>query len=398
MGLARLRVRMPDVPGELGRLAGVIAGTGSDIVSIDVQRVADGDIVDVLLVRLPNDLEPEGLLRSVRRSYRAELAEADVDRSAVGDLVVQVVDTIGALLAAEPSIHAVERGVRGILDVEAAWVVPVDPSTSGIAGDAAETGLPVAARSQALRCHGDGGGCWVLGVPLAVDTPDPLVVLAARSGAAFTDSEIARARGMGRLIAAANLALYSDPLLVPHLPTTDKLRWPRRLRTDDGQTLTVRPAVPTDRIGLLRLHAACTQRSVRRRLLVPRPVLHPADLDTLLGHDHDDGLALVVQADRRIVGLGNLATRDPSSGGELGLLVADDWQHRGIGGQLFGLLMECAQWLSWPRIRAFAHADNRPMRALLDRLPNREITASGHGTVEVSAELAAGHQTEGCRC
>lgn len=61
-----LRVVVPDRPGMLGALAAAIGASGADIISLDVVQRADGEAVDDIVVELPPDRLPDGLITAAQ--------------------------------------------------------------------------------------------------------------------------------------------------------------------------------------------------------------------------------------------------------------------------------------------------------------------------------------------
>jgi GNAT superfamily N-acetyltransferase len=104
-------------------------------------------------------------------------------------------------------------------------------------------------------------------------------------------------------------------------------------------TEAIRPAGPDDAADLVAMHERCSRGTRFRRWhghtnVFPQRYLH-AVLTGADGH-----LALVARRGRRLVGLASAAVVAPGVR-ELGILVEDEWQHRGVGGELLtGLLAE----------------------------------------------------------
>ncbi|CAN5422782.1 amino acid-binding protein [soil metagenome] len=61
-----LRVVVPDRPGMLGALAASLGASGADIVSIDVVQRSGGEATDDIVVELPPDRLPDGLITAAR--------------------------------------------------------------------------------------------------------------------------------------------------------------------------------------------------------------------------------------------------------------------------------------------------------------------------------------------
>src|SRR5688500_11976490 len=53
---ARLRIELPDRPGALARVAGVIGDHGGNVVSVDAQEVDGDHVVDEIVADLPDDV------------------------------------------------------------------------------------------------------------------------------------------------------------------------------------------------------------------------------------------------------------------------------------------------------------------------------------------------------
>jgi len=55
----RLRIELPDRPGALASVSGVLASSGANIVSIDVHEIDDGSAVDEIVVEVDDDWTPQ---------------------------------------------------------------------------------------------------------------------------------------------------------------------------------------------------------------------------------------------------------------------------------------------------------------------------------------------------
>jgi GNAT superfamily N-acetyltransferase len=123
--------------------------------------------------------------------------------------------------------------------------------------------------------------------------------------------------------------------------------------------------VPATADAVRELVSTCSPAALRRRFFLP------GDLDAgevfaryrgyLLA-----GTARVAEVDDVPVGLINLVVVADRAV-ELSLLVADAWRRRGVATALLGELA-APRWAGWT-VRAAVQPDNRPVRALLSRLP-----------------------------
>lgn len=385
MPFAELRVRVPDLPGELRRLAGVVAAVGADIVNVDVQHVHDGHAIDVLSVRLPEGEALEAFTAAMTEA----LGGADVEcrwagRDALTDPMVRALDVVRAVASRPGDVTVLERGLCRLLDAEQAWIVPTPPARSGWVGQAVATGLPTTRRSLDVRCGTAGAPTSLLVLPLPA--PESSVAIVARPDGAFTDSEVARGMALGRTTADMGAGHPSRP--PGGSPTWDVHEVPTRR----GGPVVVRPAVPEDRAAVLALHARCSDTTLHRRFFAGMPILHRRVLDTLVGDSPDENVALVAEdTEGHLRAIANvIRTPDDTTDAEIALLVEDDWQNRGLGSTLLALLRHAADQQGWRWLAASTLVDNDPMRHLLSRVPGSRPAGLGHGAVRI--ELPAGRR------
>ncbi|MBV9921535.1 MAG: GNAT family N-acetyltransferase, partial [Pseudonocardia sp.] len=110
----------------------------------------------------------------------------------------------------------------------------------------------------------------------------------------------------------------------------------------------------------------CSPTSLQRRFFLPVAM----DVNAVLaryGHyliaGPPLGAAVLATVDRRPVGLLNLIVVGDRTV-ELSLLVADDWQRRGVATHLLDVELARARWAGWT-VQALVQPDNGPVRSLL---------------------------------
>jgi GNAT superfamily N-acetyltransferase len=166
------------------------------------------------------------------------------------------------------------------------------------------------------------------------------------------------------------------------------------LRLEDGTLLRIRPIRPSDKpllaAGLERLSAP----SVQRRFLSPKPRFSAAELRYLTevdGHDHVAHVAELPNDPSRLLAVGRwVRLPDEPEAAEVAILVADDWQRRGIGSLLSTVLADDARLRGIRRFTATMQADNVPAHRLMRKLTDRlERRSGGAGIDELVLELAA---------
>jgi RimJ/RimL family protein N-acetyltransferase len=166
-------------------------------------------------------------------------------------------------------------------------------------------------------------------------------------------------------------------------------------RLPDGASILIRPIRADDKRmledGLRQLSAE----SVHRRFLTPKRGFSRTELRYLTEVDGRDHVALVAedsrQPVRRMIAVGRFVRlhQDPEAA-EVAIVVADDWQRRGVGSALTELLAAEARRLGIRRFTATMAADNVPAHKLMRKLTSQlERRRSGAGVEELVLELAA---------
>jgi GNAT superfamily N-acetyltransferase len=135
--------------------------------------------------------------------------------------------------------------------------------------------------------------------------------------------------------------------------------------------------------------------SVQRRFLTLKRSFSRAELRYLTEVDGRDHVALVAEHPgdpvRRLIAAARFVrdAEDPAAA-EVAIVVADDWQRRGIGTLLTEQLAERARESGIARFTATMAGDNLAARKLMRRLSrNLESRHAGYGVSEVVLDLAA---------
>jgi RimJ/RimL family protein N-acetyltransferase len=154
-----------------------------------------------------------------------------------------------------------------------------------------------------------------------------------------------------------------------------------------GTPLHVRPLASDDRDRLAVAFAALSDRTRYLRFLGPKPNLSAAELTYLTEIDHRTHEALVaVDADGRLVAVARYApVPDEPGTADFAVVVADEWQGRGVGLRVSRELLRRAAANGVRRLTATTLDENRVARALLRRLGFR---TTGFGGSVVDLELA----------
>jgi len=141
--------------------------------------------------------------------------------------------------------------------------------------------------------------------------------------------------------------------------------------TDDSEVV-VRPIGPDDALPLQAFFRRLSARSRRFRFFVPLAELSAAQLNRFVNVDPARGLALVALCGRQdgtvIVAEARYALAQDDDNAEFAIAVADNFQRRGLGGQLVKRLVATAWCQGVRRLFGEIKSDNRAMLAFAMQL------------------------------
>ena len=158
---------------------------------------------------------------------------------------------------------------------------------------------------------------------------------------------------------------------------------------DDSQ-ITVRPIEPADRERLHRAFHRLSPESRYRRFFAPLTDLSERDLTYLTEIDHHDheALAALDPATEEIVGVARYVRGDEPHLAEASVVVADDWQRRGVGTTLLERLAPLARAAGVSHFVALVLSENRDAIELFQHFAPTEPPRRSHsGHLELLIEL-----------
>ena len=158
---------------------------------------------------------------------------------------------------------------------------------------------------------------------------------------------------------------------------------------DDSQ-ITVRPIEPADRERLHRAFHRLSPESRYRRFFSPLTDLSERDLTYLTEIDHHDheALAALDPATDEIVGVARYVRGDEPHLAEASVVVADDWQRRGVGTALLERLAPLARAAGVSHFVALVLSENRDAIELFQHFAPTEPPRRSHsGHLELLIEL-----------
>lgn len=131
--------------------------------------------------------------------------------------------------------------------------------------------------------------------------------------------------------------------------------------TERGMTLRLRPIRPDDADRLVAFHQLLSSSSVYRRYFSVHPTLSSAEVAHLTNVDYVDRMAFIVQDGDQLVGVGRYDRIPNTTTAEVAFVVADEYQHQGIGLLLLDQLAAAAWKVGITGFIAETMVDNRNM-------------------------------------
>jgi acetate kinase len=174
--------------------------------------------------------------------------------------------------------------------------------------------------------------------------------------------------------------------------------WTSAVETRDGSKLRIRPLESRDREREIDFVDRLSPATRYYRLLTPLKFLPPHLLDQLMDVDYRSRMAFVATCDgggtERFVGLARYGETDRPDTVELGITVADAWQHRGVARVLMPVLLEYAHARILDRdrygvARELPHACARPYAGVYDRLQRTRTSHADHEVAVMTVRILA---------
>lgn len=155
------------------------------------------------------------------------------------------------------------------------------------------------------------------------------------------------------------------------------------VETMDGSELHLRPIRPDDGARLTEFHEHLSPESVYRRFFFVHPRLSGDEVERFTHVDYVDRLALVVELDGRLLAVGRYERLPDPKEAEVAFVVADAFQHHGIGTILLEHLADVALDNGITTFCAQTLADNQDMLDVFTKSGFRVTTARDYGTIRV---------------
>jgi GNAT superfamily N-acetyltransferase len=157
----------------------------------------------------------------------------------------------------------------------------------------------------------------------------------------------------------------------------------RDVETRDGMVVHLRPIQPEDDQRLMEFHERLSVRSVYRRFFFVHPKLSATETEHFTHVDYVNRLALVVERDGQLIAVGRYDRTPGTTDAEVAFVVADEFQHHGLGTILLEALAEAAWKNGIAAFVAQTLAENRDMLDVFVKSGFQVTTSRDYGTVSL---------------
>ena len=162
-------------------------------------------------------------------------------------------------------------------------------------------------------------------------------------------------------------------------------------RLPDGTNVEIRPIRPEDAESERAFVNGLSERSRYLRFMYALKEITPQMVSRFTQIDYDREMALIALVDsgaaQRQIGVARYVVYPDGRGCEFAVVVADDWQQRGIATELLRRLIEIARGRRLERMDGIVLAENRGMLVLAKELGFEQGTARDPGLVQMSLRL-----------
>lgn len=162
----------------------------------------------------------------------------------------------------------------------------------------------------------------------------------------------------------------------------------REVVTSAGLHYSIRPIRPDDADGLVAFHSHLSPETCYRRFFSYHPVLSQTEVEHFTHVDYDNRVALVAVTDDELIGVGRYDRHQDADEAEVAFVVADEFQHHGIGSLLLDQLAEVARAHGIATFLADTLYENRDMLSVFTHSGYPVTQQIEYGTVYLRFPIA----------
>ena len=174
--------------------------------------------------------------------------------------------------------------------------------------------------------------------------------------------------------------------------STDPAGYPHDLERDvagdEGLRYHVRPIRPDDAAHLVAFHRELSPHSVYMRFFTFHPTLTDTEVARFTTVDYVDRLALVATVGDRLVAVGRFDRVPGETEAEVAFVVADEYQHHGIGSLLLDELIHAGRQRGVETFKADTLAENSAMLDVFRHAGFPVTSGIEYGTVTLRFPIA----------
>jgi RimJ/RimL family protein N-acetyltransferase len=156
----------------------------------------------------------------------------------------------------------------------------------------------------------------------------------------------------------------------------------------NGTQARVRPISPHDGPALVQFHEGLSERSRFLRYFSPHPFLTPDEVLHLTCVDGFDRVALVVELNDELIGVGRYDRLRDRAQAEVAFVVADAYQHHHIATELLHRLARLARGAGVLQFRAEVLVENATMLSVFREAGFPVSSTREWGTVALTIDIA----------
>jgi len=179
-----------------------------------------------------------------------------------------------------------------------------------------------------------------------------------------------------------------SPTDVSDDPAGYPIEFEREVAGAEGLRYHVRPIRPDDAEGLVAFHRQLSPHSVYMRFFTFHPTLSDTEVARFTTVDYVDRLALVATVGDRLIAVGRFDRAPGATEAEVAFVVADEYQHHGIG----SLLLDELARAGWQRgvevFKAETLAENSAMLDVFSHAGFPVTSGIEYGTVTLRFPIA----------
>jgi GNAT superfamily N-acetyltransferase len=159
------------------------------------------------------------------------------------------------------------------------------------------------------------------------------------------------------------------------------------VRLFDGTPAALRPITPSDAAALSRFHSHLSDATIRMRFFSLHLELTVDEVERFTTVDGTDRVALVVTTPTDLIAVGRYDRGEDPTTAEVAFVVADPYQHHGLGSLLLHRLAERARAAGIRTFVAETLIENSPMLGVFRESGYPMHSKSSLGVVDVTLDI-----------